>query len=70
MIGVTPVCTTAVSSSKSDVALKNGSYCLTGFPLLLKTVRPVPTQRATVRRERDRGSAWTFFIATRPKPSE
>src|SRR6478736_4132173 len=35
MIGVTPVATIASSSSKSLVALKKGSYCLTGLPLLL-----------------------------------
>ena len=27
--------------------VKNGSYCLTGLPLLSKTVRPVPTQRGS-----------------------
>src|SRR4051812_7698264 len=69
MIGVTPVCTTVASSSKLDVALKNGSYCLTGVPLLLKTVRPVPTQRGTVG-VCGSGSACTLIIATRPNPSE
>ena len=29
------------------MASKNGSYCRTGFPLLLKTVQPLPTQRGS-----------------------
>jgi hypothetical protein len=32
-------------NSKPCVALKKGSYCRTGLPLLLKMVQPLPTQR-------------------------
>ena len=33
------------ANSKALVAEKNGSYCRTGLPLLLKIVQPEPTQR-------------------------
>ena len=59
-------------------ALKNGSYCRTGLPLLLKTVQPLPTQRGegwisgppSPSRRTGPGSAWIFFWISRPKPSE
>jgi hypothetical protein len=59
---------------------------LTALPLLLTTVRPVPTQRSsgvvsisvivtvslgpTVTCLASPGSAWPFFMTTRLKPSE
>ena len=47
-MGLTPVSVISCSGSYRWVALKKGPYCLTGLPLLLNTVRPVPTQRCGV----------------------
>ena len=41
MIGLTRV----AANSKSCDVLKNGSYCRTALPLLLKIVQPLPIQR-------------------------
>src|SRR4051812_43105877 len=65
---------------------KYGSYCITGLPLLLRIVRPVPIQRNfgvvstvvivyvpsgfTLHCLARPGSVCTFFIATWPSPSE
>ena len=68
---MTPVWTISASLSKPLVALKYGSYCLTGLPLLLNKVRPVPTQRGSTvpgKPGTSPGSAWTFVNTTRPKP--
>src|SRR5262249_37199434 len=59
--------------SKRWVSLKNGSYCRTGLPLLLKIVQPLPTQRGLTAGPPGTsgpGSAWIFFWISRPKPSE
>ena len=44
---MTPISRSTFSSSYSCVVLKYGSYCLTGLPLLLRIVRPLPTQRGS-----------------------
>ena len=53
--------------SQPKLGLKAGSYCHTGLPLLLSTVRPFTIQRALP--VSGSGSACTFFIKAVPLPS-
>ena len=62
-----------IANRNAWVSSKNGSYCLTGLPLLLKIVHPLPTQRGATTGPPSTigpGSAWIFFWISRPKPSE
>src|SRR5689334_21586152 len=68
--GVTP---TFISNLKSCVSSKNGSYVLTGFPLLLKIVQPLPTHRLLVTgppSTRGPGVNRALDWILRPRPSE
>src|SRR4051812_29138652 len=69
MIDVTPTSScTSPSAQHVGRALKYGSYCLTGLPLLLKTVLPLTIQRCGP--PVTSGSARLRFINTDPEPSE
>src|ERR1051325_5247813 len=66
MTDVTP--TSIGSSNRWPDGLKYGSYCLTGFPLLLKIVLPLAIQR--IGPCGVSGSACIFLTITLPSPSE
>ena len=53
--------------------MKNGSYCRTGLPLLLKIVQPLPVQRGSTIGPPVDDRPWLaciFLWISRPKPSE
>ena len=61
------------ANSKPWVAVKNGSYCRTGWPLLFRIVQPLPTQRGSTTGPPSTsgpGSASALRWISRPNPSE